>query len=463
MLAGAWDGLLWVVALGFPWLLSRRRSGASLAAFVALANLLFACSFLLIVPAAEPSEAMIAAVALLALDLAAWFAPDSLQRRLLILVRWPSAKILMTVATAGLIPLGLVELACRILTGIHVLDYHRPIETVWRPGADDWRLATITGDENREPDPVLLWRPVARKPFTAQRFKGPLVQVPKPPGVVRVICYGDSLTDGPFRGGWPPWIEVLLNRRPPRPGLRCEVLNAGVAGYSSYQGLLRFLQEIDRYQPDLVLVSFGWNDAAPAIGQPDKSFRIPPWPGVLCQRALVRYRAYLVLMYYTRCWRARPPATPSGCVQPRVSLEDYLANLERFRAEAEARDIPILFLTRPHKLAPPVLSRDPTWRASVPRYNAALRAWAARRDVPLIDAQHLFAELPASLFTDECHFTPEGYQRMGELVYSSLADGPRRMIRLAVERPGPGSARWRDPAGGEVPAFAGRGTTAPRR
>ena len=47
----------------------------------------------------------------------------------------------------------------------------------------------------------------------------------------------------------------------------------------------RFLQEVDRYQPDLVLVSFGWNDAAEAIGQPDKSFQAPPWPVVLCQCA----------------------------------------------------------------------------------------------------------------------------------------------------------------------------------
>ena len=95
-------------------------------------------------------------------------------------------------------------------------------------------------------------------------------------------------------------------------GRRFEVLNAGVAGYSSHQGVLRFLQEVDRYQPDLVLVSFGWNDAAEAIGQPDKTFKIPPWPVVVCQRALVRYRAYLVLMYYTQKWRAEPPVASRG-------------------------------------------------------------------------------------------------------------------------------------------------------
>ena len=111
-----------------------------------------------------------------------------------------------------------------------------------------------------------------------------------------------------------------------------------MAGYSSHQGVLRFLQEVDRYQPDQILVSFGWNDAAQAIGQPDKTFKIPPWPVVVTQRALVRYRAYLVFMYYTQKWRAQPPVATPGPVSPRVSVEDYLANMDRFRTEAAQGD-----------------------------------------------------------------------------------------------------------------------------
>ena len=49
------------------------------------------------------------------------------------------------------------------------------------------------------------------QPFNAQRFKGPLAEVPKPADVYRVMCYGDSLTDGPPRGGWPSWLDRLLD------------------------------------------------------------------------------------------------------------------------------------------------------------------------------------------------------------------------------------------------------------
>lgn len=38
------------------------------------------------------------------------------------------------------------------------------------------------------------------------------------------------------------------------------MLYVGVVGYSSHQGLLRFREEAGTYEPDLVLVSFGWND-----------------------------------------------------------------------------------------------------------------------------------------------------------------------------------------------------------
>ena len=36
-------------------------------------------------------------------------------------------------------------------------------------GTEDWRSAHITADAYREPDPILWWRPVAGRPYNAQR------------------------------------------------------------------------------------------------------------------------------------------------------------------------------------------------------------------------------------------------------------------------------------------------------
>jgi lysophospholipase L1-like esterase len=423
----SWEIVLWVLVVVFPWLLVRARRRRDLAFLAVMWGVLCASAQVLANPSGERHEAVIACGVLLFLDLAAWLMPEKLEIGLLKLARSKAAKLLLVSLGLALVPAALLERGCRLLTDRHMLKYHQAIQTVWRAGHDDWRLATITGDENREPDPVLLWRPVTHSPFNAQRFKGPLAEIPKPAQVYRVMCYGDSLTDGPPRGGWPSWLSRLLGEQGPAAGRRFEVLNAGVAGYSSHQGVLRFEQEVDRFQPDLVLVSFGWNDAAEAIGQPDKTFRIPPWPMVVCQRALVRYRAYLVLMYYTQKWRAEPPEASPGPVSPRVSVMDYLANMDRFRTEAARRGIAIAFLTRPHKLPPDELSRNSTWRGSVPRYNAALRAWGRANDVPVLDAQHYFEQLPSELFSDECHFTPQGYERMARLVRDELvAEKPKQ-------------------------------------
>ncbi len=77
----------------------------------------------------------------------------------------------------------------------------------------------------------------------------------------RIICLGDSCTYGSnvdWDQTYPARLQVVLNNGDDEP--RIEVLNAGVSGYTSYQGF-RYLQEdLIRYKPDLVTLYFGPND-----------------------------------------------------------------------------------------------------------------------------------------------------------------------------------------------------------
>jgi len=83
----------------------------------------------------------------------------------------------------------------------------------------------------------------------------------KPRGLRRVLCLGDSRTFG-YKVGqdqpYPARLERLWrNRHPDRP---LQVINAGMPGYSSYQGL-RFLELRGlRFDPDVVTVAFNFND-----------------------------------------------------------------------------------------------------------------------------------------------------------------------------------------------------------
>jgi lysophospholipase L1-like esterase len=433
MMRSPWEWLLLVTIVAGPLVLKVRRRGGDLIVLLAWFHLVYGSVYVLIAPAGDALWASIAALGLVALDLVLLLLRAAARNRIERQSRTRPVMAAMALVSLTIVPLAGVELACRGLTNWRVLRYHLPIETVWKAGADDWRMATITADECREPDPVLLWRPMAHKPYNAQRFKGPLMRTPKPAGVVRVMCYGDSLCDGPAKGDWPGRLHQLLAELPPQSGLGFEVVNAGVAGYSSHQGLLRLIQEVDLYRPDLLVIGFGWNDAAQAVGPPDRGFQPPSWPIVALRRTLVRYRAYLVLTYYLRKLHAEP-THQEGSDNPRVSIQEYVANLDRFQAEACARGIPIVFLTRPHLVPSSTLRQAQTWRRRVPDYNAALVSWALDRGLALIDAQEFFEPQP-ELFCDECHFCPAGYQRMAELVRERLFAGPEPLVQFHGDRP----------------------------
>ena len=65
---------------------------------------------------------------------------------------------LLSLVGTALILLSL-EATARVLVGLGVVDYWRPMKTVWIQGTDDWRLNHITADDLREPDPELFWKP----------------------------------------------------------------------------------------------------------------------------------------------------------------------------------------------------------------------------------------------------------------------------------------------------------------
>ncbi len=168
-----WFWLLWLMVVGFPWLLARKGRGRDL---VALSRYSRTCSMHAFT--------------------CCWFhqatgsqrrSPRSVagcQPGCIVCFPIPRAPTREAGSTAAGPDLddcsrvrasfhsGLIEVTCRLLTELRVLKYRQGIQTVWRSGHDDWRLATITGDQHREPDPVLLWRPAAHKPFNSQRLQG---------------------------------------------------------------------------------------------------------------------------------------------------------------------------------------------------------------------------------------------------------------------------------------------------
>ncbi len=81
----------------------------------------------------------------------------------------------------------------------------------------------------------------------------------KPPGVKRILNLGDSFTLG-FEVQNEQTYSSVLQRELSAAGMNVEVLNAGVSGFSNAEACIYLERELLRYEPDLVVVSYWYND-----------------------------------------------------------------------------------------------------------------------------------------------------------------------------------------------------------
>ena len=131
---------------------------------------------------------------------------------------------------------------------------------------------------------------------SARGFNTDDVPFEKPPATFRIVAMGDSST---FGWGVDPGrtyarrLQVAL--RGEYPGAAIEVINLGVCGYSSLQGLVLLSRAAAQYQPDVVTLSYGSNDFSPVPEPFDVALaRNRGWSGAL-REWLHMSRAYQVL------------------------------------------------------------------------------------------------------------------------------------------------------------------------
>ena len=191
------------------------------------------------------------------------------------------------------------------------------------------------------------------------------------PGELRILLVGDSFAFG-FYVDDDATFASLLSRRSPLS--RVKVLNAGVPGYSSAQGLVYLRELLPRYRPHIVLIAFGTNDAR------DAATRSPSGYERLTDGALLEaLRAAIDRPGGRAAWNADPWAVvrslpASGLDRLRLSwiyrqLRDPLVSLKReWIVESEEEDPP-----RPPGAAPGAVRRVP-----VGEYEAILHAMIDR-------------------------------------------------------------------------------------
>ena len=188
-----------------------------------------------------------------------------------------------------------------------------------RPGARA-RLAYLTQDGRRIPFGVAV---------NSFGMRGRAPSPGKSPGMLRVFCLGDSRTFGlgvQDDETYAARIGELASGQ--LRGRKVESFNAGVPGYTSFQGLLR-IRQLLRLRPDVVTFCFSTNDGTSRFVSDQTVYeRTSQWRvgiGQLLDRSML----YLQLRQgVSRRFARRRPAPQSPLV-PRVSPKEYVDNLRQ--------------------------------------------------------------------------------------------------------------------------------------
>ncbi len=317
--------------------------------------------------------------------------------------------------------LAFSEWIARYLTNSHVLSYYKPIELVKQhEQEEELRLTNVfSGPESEfEYDPILFWRPKKNWGiFNELGIRGESIisNLRSASSSCTILTYGDSNTVGAFQGGYydSPWPAQLANLLQEHVS-SVRVLNMGVSGYSSYQGLEKFRQNVSIFHPSLVVVAFGWNDASPDMGIPDNKFNTLLFTLL---SPLNKSRLFQVIAYYSDVVVQKVMHKPSSD-GPRVSFEDFRKNLIAFITLAQKNNSAIIFLTRPH--ADFTYTDRDNWRLRISGNNDIIRAVAYKYNIPLIDLEKIFLEQYPTELIDDCHFTKEGHVIAAKELYTFL-------------------------------------------
>src|SRR5215475_1228460 len=281
--------------------------------------------------------------------------------------------------------------------------------------------------------------PVWRISLNEDGFRSAPIAATKRPGVVRVACIGDSWTFGMNVNQdqtYPARLEMLLRQQTPASDV--EVMNFGVLGYSSFQGLELLRRRVLDLHPDVLVIGFGMNDSDVG-GYRDKDVvgpaevhwrdRVKVIPGRSESLALMKYFAVLMRFHphpigdFLKADAKADAGKNNDTVNydemepwTRVSPRDYDRNLRemvRLGREQGART---------------VLLDNELWSESP--YRPVLRAISRDEHVPLVDSLRIIQDERAQIERQmEARFRLEPARSVAQ---TQLPDGGRTTVVFRV-------------------------------
>jgi lysophospholipase L1-like esterase len=286
---------------------------------------------------------------------------------------------------------------------------------------------------------------VGKITINASGFRGPEIEMPKPPGRVRLAFIGASTTFcaevSSDAAAWPDLVVERLHGR--FPGTRFDYVNGGVPGYAVRESIVNLQHRIDPLGPDVVIIYHATNDLSGEVNQlaADQGLAVADIgpPGFLS-------RHFLLWELVAKNLRVLSAQKDGDLRKDRVLLDEA-----RFGAgfERDLRELVELSQRGGRLVAMATFSTqlrveqstEARKRAAVSalvympsigldsllfgygRYNDIIRTVARERGALLIDGENAIPGDPVN-FIDAVHFTDAGSRRMADRVSNALAGAP---------------------------------------
>ncbi|MCC6277873.1 MAG: SGNH/GDSL hydrolase family protein [Oligoflexia bacterium] len=294
--------------------------------------------------------------------------------------------------------------------------------------------------------PNFVWH--GKKLTNSMRMSQPEeVSIEKDPKKTRILCLGDSTTEGAIgRFSYPSSLQSILSEV----GAQVEVINAGVNGWLSGQMMTWTHTELKDLKPDVVLLYPGWNEFMYkfVINNPSEEpiYTRRTWPWIFLQRgrsSFISLAEYLGLSLRKVTQRDRQMVylTDEVYFESQDDIWWFYRDLEStfgaFRNRNPNVKIIVGLLASPLPMSPPSDFHG-TWnfisetgltpehvRKLLDRFNEVNKVFYKNNRVVIIDPRGVLekTKTPLRIFSDLSHLTAEGYQMLARQFSKAILNG----------------------------------------
>jgi lysophospholipase L1-like esterase len=295
------------------------------------------------------------------------------------------------------------------------------------------------------PLPYLNYGLAPRGDVNSLGYRHPEIQIPKPPGVYRIVAMGNSTTWGSGIKDWqdtyPGQLEKIL--RDEYGYKNVEVLNDGVDAATSWYTAVDLEFRVLEVQPDLVIVYQGNMDIGATLVDPDCYQGMNPHRGIspdtgvwqlrpepLSPSALYRFVAINLGWMPNPQLSALPLETVIPCAEQRTLSDEQAStvnppvyferNLQTIIGIARVHHVQVLLSTWAYYPKGSQELTTPWFFRAADKNNQIIAKVALEMSVPFYDLQANLPQNPDLWEGDGNHFTPLGAHAQAEQYAASI-------------------------------------------